>query len=413
MLIHWIWLAARPDMNDREKKAVLEHFHDPEDVFFADSYDRVEQLSADACEALKDKNLTPAEEILSVCAKKNIRILTFGDKEYPTRLKNISDPPLVLYYKGTLPDFEKRPVIGVVGTRKASLYGMTAAKRLGYQIGKCGGLVVSGAASGIDGPAMLGALSGDTPVVGVLGCGVDVVYPKSNKGLLEDTQRRGCLISEFAPGTPPYKWNFPKRNRIISGLSDGVLVVEAPERSGALMTARQALEQGRDVFVVPGNIDVASCAGSNGLLRDGAIMVSSGWDVVSEYRHRYPDIVSMDRNALRQREELERIERPRPNAKVAQKADCPGNNGNSAEGKEKKVVDNAGNSAYSDGYKPIPGLNPQEQAIVEQLSDGPRLVDEIIAAAGLPSGTVLAALTMLEVKGIVKTLPGRRVIRRE
>ena len=246
MLIHWIWLATRPDMNDREKLVALEHFHDPEDIFFAQAehYGQVTGLSENAVEALKDKNLLPAEQVLADCARGKIHILTFRDGAYPARLKNISDPPLVLYYKGTLPDFDGLPVIGVVGTRKASLYGMTAAKRLGYQIGRCGGMVVSGAASGIDGVAMQGALSADTPVVGILGCGVDVVYPLSNKGLFADTERHGCLISEFVPGTPPYKWNFPKRNRIISGIADGVLVVEAPEKSGALITARQALEQG-------------------------------------------------------------------------------------------------------------------------------------------------------------------------
>ena len=184
MLIHWIWLATRP-MHDREKLAALEHFHDPEDIFFADpsAYDHVPGLSGEAAEALRDKDLLPGERILADCARGKIHILTFRDGAYPMRLKNIADPPMVLYYKGTLPDFDGLPVIGVVGTRKASLYGMTAAKRMGYQIGRCGAAVVSGAASGIDGVAMQGALSADGPVVGILGCGVDVVYPQSNKGL--------------------------------------------------------------------------------------------------------------------------------------------------------------------------------------------------------------------------------------
>ena len=291
MLIHWIWLAHRPGLNDRAKAALLQHFRDPEDIFFADknAFDHIEGLSAEAVESLWDKNLIPAEEILEACSREKLHILTYRDAAYPARLKNIADPPIVLYYKGQLPDWDASPVIGVVGTRKASAYGMTTAKRMGYQIAKCGGIVVSGMAYGIDGMAMAGALTAGQPVVGVLGCGADIVYPVSNRGLFRDVEQYGCILSEFVPGTPPAKWTFPKRNRIISGLSCGVLVVEAPEKSGALITARQAVEQGRDVFVVPGNIDNPCCVGSNRLLRDGAIMAESGWDVVSEYEALYTD----------------------------------------------------------------------------------------------------------------------------
>ena len=415
MLIHWIWLATRPGMNDRERLAVLEHFRDPEDVFFtADGgYSQVPGLSADAAKALEDKDLLPAEKVLADCAKRKIHILTIRDGAYPSRLKNISDPPLVLYYKGTLPDFDGLPVIGVVGTRKASAYGMTAAKRMGYQISRCGGMVVSGAASGIDAAAMAGALTAGSPVVAVLGCGVDVVYPLSNRGLFADTERHGCLISEFVPGTPPLKWNFPKRNRIISGVSDGVLVVEAPERSGALITARQALEQGRDVFAVPGNIDVPTCMGTNALLRDGAMMAMSGWDVVGEYRHLYPGRVCRDTAPVHltaYADEVERQERKLP--KVAQTPEIPHKVEDTVAPREKKDIDNGKSSSYSDGCKPISHLDAKEQAIMDQLADGERMVDDVIAATGLPSGQVLAALTMLEVKGIVKTLPGRRVIKK-
>ena len=177
----------------------------------------------------------------------------------------------------------------MVGTRHASPYGMTTAKKMGYQITKCGGIVVSGMAYGIDGMAMKGALTAGAPVVGILGCGAEMVYPPSNRPLFSDVENYGCIMSEFPPGTPPVKWNFPKRNRIISGMSCGVLVVEAPEKSGALITARCAADQGRDVFVVPGNIDVPTFVGSNRLLRDGAIAVSSGWDILSEYQMQFPD----------------------------------------------------------------------------------------------------------------------------
>ena len=291
MLIHWLWLAHRPGLSDRMKAVLLQHFQDPEDIYFADkeAFSHIEGLSPENLEALQDKELTPAEQIMDACQQENLHILTCRDAAYPGALKNIPDPPLVLYYKGQLPSLDSSPVIGVVGTRKASAYGMTSAKRLGYQIGKCGGIVVSGMAYGIDSMAMSGALTAGAKVVGVLGCGADIVYPLSNRALFQDVERYGCILSEFPPGTPPAKWNFPRRNRIISGLSNGVLVVEAPEKSGALITARLAAEQGRDVFAVPGNIDMPSFVGSNRLLRDGAIMVSSGWDILSEYEALYPD----------------------------------------------------------------------------------------------------------------------------
>lgn len=412
MLIHWIWLSTRPGMNDRLKAAVLEHFSDPEDAFYADSsaYRQIEGLTAEGEEALKDKSLQEARKILAQCTDKDIRILTMRDAAYPAKLKNISDPPLVLYYKGRLPDFDDQPLIAVVGTRKASGYGLTAAKRMGYQIAKCGGVVVSGMAFGIDGLAMTGAMTAGGTVIGVLGCGADVVYPLSNRSLFADTQRCGCLLTEFPPGTPPYKWNFPKRNRIISGLSCGVLVVEAPKISGALITARQALDQGRDVFVVPGNIDVPTCEGSNELLRQGGILARTGWDVMGEYQALYPDkVVQFDRAGMQSAypDEVQRAQAPaeeRP-LKVAQKPALPKNK----EAKDKKVIDNRENPTYIDVEKSLPALSAQEQQIVDQLKQGQRLRDDVIAATGIPAAQVAAAMTMLEIKGLIRRLPGNKL----
>ena len=412
MLIHWIWLSMRPGITDRDKAGLLRHFHDPEEIYFAspESFSRVEGMEQEALDALLDKDLLPAEDVLAECARKKIRILTWQDAAYPASLKNIVDPPLVLYYKGQLPDFDQIPVIGIVGTRKASLYGMNTAKQMGYQIARCGAAVVSGMATGIDAMAMKGALTGESAVIGVLGCGVDVVYPASNRALYDDMVQHGCLISEFLPGTPPYKWNFPKRNRIISGLSNGVLVVEAPERSGSLITARQAAEQGRDVFVVPGNIDVPTFVGSNALLRDGAIAVSSGWDVVSEYRHLYPARIVRFTAAARQRaSDAEMQAEENQTAKVAQKPKLPEKKQPPQPKKDKKDIDNAVTTAYSDTKQSIVQLSPDEQLIMDQLAGKEQLVDDVIAGTGLPAGKVLAALTMLQVKGAVKSLPGRRV----
>ena len=403
MLIHWLWLVTRAGLSDRRKLAVLRHFRDPEDVFYADDFDGVEELTESELGTLRDKSLTVAKRILAQCTDLGIQILTMGDERYPSRLKNISDPPLVLYYKGILPEFDKQPVIGVVGTRNATIYGCNIARRLGYQIAKCGGLLVSGGAKGIDAMAMSAAMKAGGQAVGVLGCGVDVVYPPANRWLFMELEQYGCLISEFPPETPPAKWTFPKRNRIISGISNGVLVVEAPERSGSLITARQALEQGRDLFVVPGNIDVPNCAGSNQLLRDGATAVSTGWDILSEYQAEYPLIVTQNEETPLLPEQEETL------PQVAQKPQVPKKKSVLSRKKDKKVIDKKAQPPYIDVEKSLPALSEEERAIVEQLKMGERLADEVIASSGLPSGRALSLLTMLQMRGVIARLPGNRI----
>ncbi|MBQ6719142.1 MAG: DNA-processing protein DprA [Oscillospiraceae bacterium] len=415
MLVHWIWLAHRPGLTDRMKLALLEHFQEPEELYFADSsaYDLVSGVTAEAKASLQDKDLAQAEHILEHCRRERIHLLTCRDAAYPARLKNIADPPVLLYYKGTLPDLDGNAVIGVVGTRKASAYGLTTAKRMGYQIGRCGGIVVSGMAYGIDGMAMAGCLTAGQPTVGVLGCGVDIVYPLSNRALFRDTESYGCILSEFAPGTQPAKWTFPKRNRIIAGLSCGVLVVEAPEKSGALITAHQALDQGRDVFVVPGNIDVPTFEGSNNLLREGAIPVRSGWDVLSEYAALYPDKIHREDDPARQTAYPEEVEtcaqQEKISAKVAQKVKKPAKKAPKEEKSFQETIDKPENAPYSDVNTVLPKLSAEETAIVAALKDGQRLVDDVIAETAMSTGRVLALLTMLELKGIVQRHPGKRI----
>ena len=399
MLVHWIWLSLRKGLNDREKCALLAEFPDPEDLYYSDE-SRILSLTAGketAREALLDKNLTEAEEILAQCGKKKTSILCYADRAYPDRLRNIADPPLVLYYQGSLPDLNARPVIGVVGTRKASLYGLNTARRLGRELGEGGGIVISGLAKGIDSIAMEGALAGEGIVLGVLGCGVDVIYPRSSKNLYEATRRQGCLLSEYPPGTPPVGWHFPRRNRIISGLSLGVLVVEAPEKSGALITAREAADQGRDVFVVPGNIDVDSCAGSNSLMRDGAVPVTCGWDILEEYSARYPGTLKKVT-----------LSAERKPAKVAQKEKIP----EKEPGKVKKAVDKSPENPYIDTKQPPTGLSEAERAVYDAIGDRPVMVDALIDRLGKPASEVLSELSMLEILGAVSMLPGGRVERR-
>ena len=413
MLQHWIWLSTRKSLSDKWKVSLLEHFHDPEQIYFAGGQDFsfVDFLTAEAVESLMDKDLTGAAKILEQCVDCKIQVMTFFDDIYPSRLKNIPDPPMVLYYKGKLPDLDGTPTIGVVGTRKASAYGMKAAKQLGYQIAKCGGIVVSGLAAGIDAMAMEGALSAGSSIVGVLGCGADVVYPAANRRLYAETERYGCILTEFPPKTKPFSQNFPRRNRIISGLSDGIVVVEAPQRSGALITAQKALDQGRDVFALPANIDSPNSVGCNMLVRDGATLVTSGWEVLSEYEGRYPGKI---RNGG---EQAQLWDEPHERLAVLEEAEKkPGKTGKKSEKKtlkeekpehrKKKAIDNWENEPYIDLTK-INFMSEHERIIVDQLVNGKKLVDDVIADSGLKAPLVLSSLTLLEVRGIVRRLPGR------
>lgn len=400
MLLYWLWLAQCNEVKDGVKAALVRQFEDPERLFFAEKQEildaEIEGLTGEHLDILLRHDLSAAEETLSDCAKAGLQVLTYDSPLYPRRLKAIYDPPIVLFYRGTLPDFDKLPTIGVVGTRHPSVYGRQVAKRLGGEIAAAGGLVVSGLAEGIDGAAMEAALSAGFPAVGVLGCGADVVYPRKHKALFQETERLGCILSEYAPGSPPLGWHFPRRNRIISGLSCGVVVVEAPERSGSLLTAKHALEQGRDVFVVPGNVDMESFRGSNRLLRSGAIAVSSGRDVMEEYDLLYPEKLLPKKG----------LDKPKKAEKQEPKPEAP-------EILKKKTIDNGNPPPYSGQNDILQGLSADEQTVMTAIGTGIESVDDVIAKTGLPSGKVLGILTMLEIRKKIVRHPGKRVSRRQ
>ena len=281
-LKYWIWLAEKRGVRRQTKLALTQRFETPEELYYAETDEVLltEGITREEAAALEDKDLRRAEEILEVCERQDYRILTIADAAYPRRLRNIFDPPILLYCRGRLPLVDEEAAIAVVGTRSYTPYGALCAGKLGGQLAAGGAVIVTGLAHGIDSLAARAALRNGGRVLGVLGCGLDVVYPRGNEELYEDVAAAGALITEYAPGTLPLSGNFPVRNRVLSGLSVAVLVVEAPERSGALITANTALEQGREVFAVPGPIDAPGSVGCNRLLRDGAGPVSDGWELL-------------------------------------------------------------------------------------------------------------------------------------
>lgn len=420
-LRYWIWLSALPGLSLKGQRRVLQHFGSPEEAFLADktALEGVEGLNEGERKALLVKDLRLAEMTLEECSQKNIHILTYQDAMYPQRLKNIDTPPLVIYYKGTLLPFDDLPAVAVVGSRKASGYGLTVAKRMGYQLGACGGTVISGAARGIDSLALEGALSAGGKVCAVLGNGLDVIYPPEAKGLYADIEANGCLISEFLPGTPPMGKNFPRRNRMMSGLALGVLVVEAARKSGSLITAEYALEQGRDVFAVPGNIGLASCEGSNSLLQEGASLCTCGWDILREYKAQYPELLRNYRGGegitlaprdMERQEPLQRVATPVQHPKRENVRKFFQKNAleekNLQENSENRI-DNPSKQDYIDLQEIQSTLSGDECMIVEALKDGQKHVDDIIEQTQLGAGRILASLTLLEVRGVIEQLPGK------
>jgi len=381
MLIYWIWLATRQNLSRSKQLDLLEYFLTPDAIYNCNSYPRELELSENALWSLEDKDLSAARRLIRSCSDKKIRIITLQDTIYPTRLRQIHDMPVVLYCKGFLPDLDAQPTVGVVGTRKASSEGLVTARKMGCEIAACGGLVVSGGAAGIDAEALWGALDAGKPAVAVLGNGPDIIYPKSNTLLLEKLTEKGCILSEYPPGTKPTPWQFPERNRIISGMSDCTLVVEAPMKSGALITARDALEQGREVFSVPGSVTRESCAGSNALLRDGASAACCGWDVLQGYESRYPDIAR--REVIPQKAEAPRI--------------------------DKKDIDNPPQAAYIDLECITRELDLLQTRIVETIGNRTVYVDILAVELEMSPPELMMALTDLGLMGIIENHPGRMV----
>ena len=384
-LKYWVWLSECRGISNQTRLALLRHFGSPEDVFYADAGEILltEGITREQAKALEDHKLDKADKILADCQQLGLRILTIQDAEYPGRLQNIYDPPCLLYVKGRLPAIDEEAAVAVVGTRDCTPYGVACAEKLGYGLASGGAVVVSGLAKGIDAAASRGALRAGGVTVGVVGNGLDVHYPYESRYLYEDIAAAGALLSEYPPGAEPAGSHFPARNRIISGLSLATLVVEAPERSGALITAETALEQGRDVFAVPGPIDAPTSVGCNRLIRDGAGLVSDAWDILREYAERFPEKLTRD----------EAREQPAVLGYQARQKTEP---------------------------KPVPpsldvhksSLTDDQLALLRAMSDEePALVDDLIEQSGIPTRRVLSALTLLEMEHMVTQHSGKRYTR--
>ncbi len=358
-----IWLNSIPGLAGVRTRAVLDFFGDAESIVRAGKNDFLqvpgigEKIASEICsseiDAFLDRELEAAE-------RNNITVLTLEDEGYPKQLKAIYDPPHVLYLRGELKPVDALS-IGVVGSRRCSVYGKSQSEKLSGGLARAGMTVVSGCALGIDAAAHRGALQAGGRTLGVIGSGLLKPYPKDNIPLMKDIVGAGAVISEFHLNQGVERGNFVRRNRVISGLSLGVLVVEAAKKSGSLITAHHALGQGREVFAVPGSIDSPRSKGTHSLIKQGAKLVESAQDILEEFA------------------EVEGL-LSEPDDKPASTAEPS-------------------------------GINREESLIMENIEFEPVQIDTIISGTGLPAGKVAGTLVMLEMKNLIRELPGKQYVR--
>ena len=398
---YWLWLTTRGQMPGMFAAKLLEHFGTPERAYFAGEAEceAVETVPKSVREALQDKDLSHVETILNDCETLNIRILTIQDTEYPERLRQLNDAPVVLYVRGNLPRMDEEAAIAVVGARDATPYGTLTAEKLGLGLAQQGAVVVSGSARGVDSAALRGALKGGGRVVSVLGNGIDVIYPWNNGDLYDDVAAAGALVSEFPPGTPPEGKNFPIRNRIIAGLSLGVTVVEGTMRSGSLITARWALEQDRDVFAVPGNIDAPMSRGPNQLIRrNEARLITDAREILEEYEHLFPAKLRPKAPLSPETEEA-RLNAGRKPPEEPKRRKAP----------PKEEPKPEENRLVIDLTQAPDSLTDDEAAVLRALQGEIQCTaDDLVERTGLPARRILSALTLLQVRQLVTEDTGKR-----
>lgn len=442
-MLYWLWLQEVCGAGSSVPELLLSAFDgNIEKVYLAkaEDYAGVDGLRLSTAQKLCNKSLEGPMQTLAYCKNESIGILTPDSVLYPKRLSRIQGKPAVIFYRGILVDLDKEVCIAEVGTRDMTEYGSRMAYTMAYDMAKAGAVVVSGMAKGVDGMAHRGALDAGGYTVAVLGCGVDRAYPAEHRSLMNEIIKSGVVMSEFKPFTAPLGRNFPQRNRIISGLSLGTLVIEAPAKSGALITARDALKQGRDVFAIPGKLGEINSTGGNDLIKEGARMVTSASDLLLEYQSVYPSKINLNRiTAIRSRNFA-----PASHA-AAETAYAPLIKNDDAvikhalEESERFIAAEAGESFFSvlkntkSDNEPriktektpeknkrsdvredkrrmfvVPdGVSEIQKSILELLnSEGEMSADRLSVKTGKLIAEILVELTMLEIEGHICAVPG-------
>ncbi len=362
-LRYWLALNLLPDIGPVLARRLVSAFGEPENIFNMPLGElrKIENIGDERAKSITGfKNWDAVSKEIEGIEKKDVTLIVFTDRTYPEGLRHIYDAPILLYVKGEIEENDKYAV-AMVGSRSATEYGVRVSEKISYGLASSGLTVVSGMARGIDSASHRGALKAKGRTIAVLGSGIDVIYPPENRGLMDKISASGAVISEFPLGTIPDRNNFPRRNRIISALSLGVVVIEAAVDSGSLITVGYALEQGKEVFAVPGNITSASSKGTNDLIRKGAKLIENAQDVIDELRPQIKGVLRDDEH------------NSRPKA-------------------------------------PMPEMTDNEKKIYCCLDSGPKHIDDIIRKTNRTSSEALAILLSLELKGIVKQIEGKRFV---
>ena len=440
-ILYYIWLSNALFPSSTTPKLLFEHFGSIEKIYTAgkDDYEKANIQKADIC-VLSNKNLDTAQKYYEYCTSNNINFLCYEDSYYPERLRIISNPPPMFYYKGKLQLLDDFPCVTMVGTRSCSERGFRLAYSIGYDAASKGAVIVNGLALGIDGACIAGALDANGYAVGILGCGIDRVYPYGNKDLFDRLSASGLILSEFPPFSKPDGRNFPVRNRVMSALSVATAVFEAADGSGAMITAKHALEQGRRLFAVPGKPYDKTYAGPLELIKDGATVFTEADDILSEYSMSFPHRINLaNKNAVPESkldalvakyfkkdsdpdapvnrryghrrgaeqvpEYLMDTQSITPSPNIEKKTET-----NNPDGQKHTVLitdkDESTSQRMQSSDHDLSLLSPTERQIYDLLfGNGEKTPDEI-AAFGIKIDDILSALTLLEIYGLVKAIPG-------
>lgn len=379
---------------------LLSVFENPKDIYEAtdEQLKCLDFMTDKYIHSIRHTSLDRAKAIITDCEKKKIRIVCFDDEEYPIRLKNIYGSPMVLYALGSLKGIDDKVAISVVGTRNASEYSIKTTKRLCDDLAKANVLLISGCAVGIDSVAHKSAIDNNKRTIAVLGCGLDINYPAENRDLkVQILKKGGALISEYPPKTQVKGSNFPIRNRIISALSCGVLIGQAPFRSGALITATYALEQGKDIFCIPPrDIYDRNYSGVNNLIRDGATSVFGVEDILFEYLKDYPDVLNLEKI-------ISEFRCKKSSFKTAVNNYLP-----SKDKKEKEVLSEQTQKEIEKKKEFLENFSDEHKKIFYLLTETSQIIDEIVVQSKLPMARVSMILLELEISGLINSQSGGR-----
>ena len=433
--IYYIWLSEAVGGSYALYKELVDKLGGVYEVYRAEAQEfaHFSKKIQNRIEALLDKNLKNASRICDYCKRSNITLLCCDEAGYPRLLRQIEDPPLVLYVRGSMPDFEGKMHAAVVGTRKMTEYGKCVAYNIGYSLAKNGAVVVSGMALGNDSVAMCAALDAGGDTIGVLGCGVDIAYPKEHSGFMKNIlSAGGTVISEYPPGTSPEPEYFVRRNRIISGLCRATVVIEGDMRSGALHTARFAVSQGRSLYAIPGKLGEKSSEGAVHLISDGAKIAFSALDILKEYAFlyrgmldlkTYPELDSagidaklhalgvrsrtgVGANAVGRKPEEKSAEKKVQNAKITDKKERIG------------IIDTIASALKKEkGTQPdnrteelLGSLPADVRDVYEALPKEQMIFADDAQAYGISAQKFLMSMTLLEIKGLAEAFPGARFV---